>query len=149
MELYDYLKERMPDIEGIEAVYRVRDRFRLDELIADIRATKFPCIAVEVSTGGRLNIKNGICDRTSHTFHVLDRLNERESSADSIQQITRQCKITGRRVMRMMQAESRDINAPCYGLDDANIYYDPIGPVGMGAYGCTYNFVITNDNVSE
>lgn len=148
---YEYLIEKHEEglLPGVKNIYRVRDRFKLDELIRDIRSAEFPCIAVEINNGGRLSLKNGIFDQSVHTFHVLDTIDQRNRDASTIQAATERCYAIGRSIMKIIKSDSLELNSPCYGLDDENILYDNIGPIGMDCYGATYNYSIRTDNVPE
>lgn len=147
---YRYLKSRLDKFPEIKAIYRVRSRFSLDELVADVREVQFPCIAVEVNNDGILDLSAGIFDRSFHTFHVLLQTpTDRNPPADEIDATTAAGRRIGRQVMWQMKRESGDYKGACYGLDASNIQYSNIGPVGMQCYGCTFNFTMTRDHVDE
>ena len=142
---FEYFQKIAPEC-GISQVYRVTGLSRLEELIRNVRQTRYPCLAVEIGTDGLLNILSGRTNETYHTFYVLDSVGDRPEDMERIAQILDSTFRTGETLLRRMKVDSGDISAPCYGLNASRITYSPCGPVGMLCYGYAFNFTMTRDH---
>lgn len=143
-DAYIYLKERLDRFPELKEVARISGLSGLEELIDDVRAAEFPCVAVDIGTDGTLDLSTGNFDRSFHAFHVLIQL---DGVTDALKRQTalQDAFGIGKRILRLMQADSHDFHAPCYGFEADNIQYSGFGPIGMGCYGYSFNFVIAKE----
>ena len=147
-DLYSYLKkvkDEIPDL-GISEVYRVSGLSRLDELVRDVRQTRFPCLVVELGVSGTIDLSQGTSDNGYYSFTVLDSAADAPADARRVYEMMNRAFCIGKRVLRRMQSDSTDIDRPCYGLDVSSVGYSPVGPVGMHGYGYSFGLVMTRDH---
>lgn len=119
-------------------VYRATGIARLEELVKSVRETRFPCIVVDCGVDGILNLSDNPSNRSYHTVHILDTT---EANPDRIFPILSAAFARGRALMREMVADRRDFIR----IDPASVRYSAIGPVGMQAYGYTFNFEVIDE----
>lgn len=141
---YDYFKAREAEI-GLP-VYRVTGISKLEELVRDIRSTKFPCLVVDYGADGVLDIQDRHCNRGYYTFHLIDTMTGSVTDTGRIFSILDEMFIHGEAIIQRMAAQSYDSSMPCYGFDRQSIRYSRIGPIGMQAYGYTFNYNMIRDH---
>lgn len=144
-DAYTYLKSRLDRFADIRKVVRITGLSGLEELTDDIRNNEFPCIAVDAGADGTLDISAGNFDRSFNTFYVLIKLPGTANAAERDTAI-RQAATIGRKILKMMQAESYDFATPCYGFEANNIQYSRFGPIGLQCYGYAFNYVMSRDH---
>ena len=143
-DAYTYLNDRLDQFPELKGVVRISGLSGLEELTDDIRAMQFPCVAVDIGTDGTLDLSTGSFVRSFHAFHVLiqpDGVTDARQRQAALQDAFG----IGKDILRRMQADSHDFEAPCYGLEVDNIQYSGFGPIGMGCYGYSFNFVIAKE----
>lgn len=140
-DAYAYFKAHAAGLE----VYRVTGLARMEELVRDSRNVKFPCIVVDYGVDGMLDLNDRSLNRSYHTVHFLD---TSDANPDMIFPILSDTFERGRALMRQMAADRLSVSrdpGPCAGFDVSTIRYSAIGPLGMQAYGHTFNYEIVDE----
>ena len=140
---YRYINGLAPS-QGWPKVYRVTGLSRMEELIADVRETEFPCVAVEIGNDGGLDMTTGLTTKGFYTFYVVDRL-ENINDMERLDGIFSAAFDMGMAILARMKSDSRDLGDPCYGFCPDEISYSRIVTAGMQACGYAFNVVINRD----
>lgn len=139
-DLYDYIKDIAPDVPELQKVYRTHGLSTLDEMLNDVRNNPACCVVVQEGADGRLDLRARRHNTAYHTFWVMTRakLNDNDSRLAA----KRLSMFAGVRLIDRMRADSDDFGQRAYGLDDENVQYAEIGPIGQNYYGYSFSFTV-------
>ena len=140
---YKYI-DGLASAQGWPKVYRVTGLSRMEELVADVRETEFPCVAVEIGADGGLNMTTGLTNRGFYTFYAIDRL-ESANDMERLEKIFAATFDTGMAILARMKRDSHDLGDPCYGFCPDEVSYSRIVTAGMQACGYAFNIVINRE----
>ena len=142
---YEYFKEKEAGKTDGLPVYRVTGLSKMEELVRNARDAVFPCLVVDYGVDGILDLDDRTRDQGYYTIHLLDSTSETERIFPVLDAMFER----GKMIMRQMSADRwapGEPFGPCYGFKPATVRYSAIGPVGMLAYGYTFNYEMDRDH---
>lgn len=139
-DLYDYITTVVGAVPAIEKVYRTHGLSTLDEMMADVRNNPACCVVVQEGADGRLNLRDRRLNTAYHNFWVLVRAKQNDNNSRmTAKSLAMQ---RGVQLIDRMRDDDSEFGQPSYGLDDENIQYGEVGPIGQNYYGYSFSFVV-------
>lgn len=140
---YDYFTSILPDIPGIKAIYRISSITQIEEVLSNLRDLKVPCLLVNDSGDGYLDLLDRRFKAGYYNIYVFDKAKLNDSPSRVLAKKT--SFDLGIDTFDRMALDSEDYEQPAYGLDLSRIDYSEIGPLAAGCYGYSFGFNVNNE----
>lgn len=140
---FDYFSSILADVPGILSIKRVSSITQLEEVLSDLRGIILPCLVVNDSGDGYLDLRDRRFMAGYHNVYVFTKARVNDSPS---RVLAKQTSLDlGIALFDRMKLDSEEYGQPAYGLDDSRIDYSEIGPLADNCYGYGFGFSINNE----